>query len=44
MSVERERRAGISPFSTEWMGNLLSFFLGNTYDRGHGHFFLLGYF
>jgi hypothetical protein len=26
MSVERERGAGISPFSAKWLGNLLSFF------------------
>ena len=26
MSVEREHGAGISPFSAEWLDNLLSFF------------------
>jgi hypothetical protein len=44
MRMEGERGARISPFSADMMGNLLSYFLGNTYDRGHGYFFLLGYF
>jgi hypothetical protein len=44
MSMEWEREVGISPFSANKMGNLLSFFLGNTYDHGHGYFFLIGYF
>jgi hypothetical protein len=35
---------GIITFSAEWLGNLLSFFEGNTYDRGHRHFFTLCYF
>jgi hypothetical protein len=51
MSMEREQGAwsgsgeqGIITFSAEWLGNLLSFFEGNTYDRGHRHFFTLCYF